>query len=193
MILVIQMPGLVEVTRPTSRLSTTTQHTMVTKWIPKNPVITERKDLEPSTQIIEEKCRQATECDLDPELDDRICRSEFIMVVKLLEQRTVNVQNGGKIYYWIVQGNTSRCTGVKGVLRQFSVMRLFKTGKLNKFKRTPDGRARTRIFVECQNCPNLKKYQYYLIAGSELRRTHLMGNDPFYNGVINSNDLVVKV
>ena len=73
------------------------------------------------------------------------------------------------------------------------VMRLFKTGKLNKFKRTPDGRARTRIFVECQNCPNLKRYQYYLIAGSELRRTHFLGNDPFYNGVVNSNDLVVKV
>ena len=71
--------------------------------------------------------------------------------------------------------------------------RIYKSGKLNKFKRSRNGQAKTRIFVECQNCPNFKKYKSYLVAGSELRKTHLMGNDPFYNGVINANDLAVSV
>ena len=70
---------------------------------------------------------------------------------------------------------------------------MYKSGALNKFKRTRDGRARTRIFVECQKCPDFKKYQNYLIAGSELRQTNLLGNDPYYNGVINANDLAVRI
>ena len=60
-------PGLVAVTKATTTTTTTMKTT--TKWIPHNPVITRISDFD--SAIIEQKCRQATNCNLADSMDDR--------------------------------------------------------------------------------------------------------------------------
>jgi len=143
------------------------------------------KTVAPDISIVNAKCPDT--CAPNNVLDDRLCRSEFILRVKFVKRRTIKL-NQGMLYYWIVEISKDFKLG-KIAFRKT----LKNNGKGLKATGIVETTMATKIFVECKSCPSIKKGHVYIIAGSELRQTKIRGNDILYNGILNANDIAVHL